>query len=117
MEMHMKKEEMILFPRLNELQKIAESDNSSLQVNITYLQGPITVMEQEHDYAGNKMNEIRLLSSDYTPPADACTTYQLSFAALKAFEIDLHQHVHLENNILFPKALGVFNSLRSGSLN
>jgi len=59
------------------------------------------------------MEKIRLYSSNYIPPTDACTTYQLSFAALQAFESDLHQHVHLENNILFPKAIDAFNTRNS----
>ena len=112
MEGHMKKEELILFPRIKELQKLADNENANLQLNITYLQSPITVMEQEHDHAGNLLNDIRILSNDYTPPQDACTTYRLSFAALKAFELDLHQHVHLENNILFPKAIETFRELQ-----
>jgi regulator of cell morphogenesis and NO signaling len=117
MEIHMKKEEMVLFPRIKELQKLAESDNPNLQISITYLQSPITIMEQEHDHAGGMLNEIRILSNDYTPPMDACTTYQLSFAALKAFEMDLHQHVHLENNILFPKSIQLFQKLQKAVLN
>jgi regulator of cell morphogenesis and NO signaling len=117
MEGHMKKEEMILFPRIIELQQLADNENANLQLNITYLQSPITVMEQEHDHAGNLLNDIRILSNDYTPPQDACTTYRLSFAALKAFEMDLHQHVHLENNILFPKAIETFRDLQTTVLN
>lgn len=113
MEGHMKKEELILFPRIKELQKLVDSENANLQLNITYLQSPITVMEQEHDHAGNLLNDIRILSNDYTPPQDACTTYRLSFAALKAFELDLHQHVHLENNILFPKAIATFRDFQA----
>jgi len=117
MEGHMKKEELILFPRIKELQKLADNENANLQLNITYLQSPITVMEQEHDHAGNLLNDIRILSNDYIPPQDACTTYRLSFAALKAFELDLHQHVHLENNILFPKAIETFRDLQTTILN
>jgi regulator of cell morphogenesis and NO signaling len=117
MEGHMKKEELILFPRIKELEKLANNENANLQLNITYLQSPITVMEQEHDHAGNLLNDIRILSNDYTPPQDACTTYRLSFAALKAFELDLHQHVHLENNILFPKAIETFRDLQTTILN
>jgi regulator of cell morphogenesis and NO signaling len=117
MEGHMKKEELILFPRIKELQKLADNENANLQLNITYLQSPITVMEQEHDHAGNLLNDIRILSNDYAPPQDACTTYRLSFAALKAFELDLHQHVHLENNILFPKAMETFRDLQTTILN
>jgi regulator of cell morphogenesis and NO signaling len=117
MEMHMQKEELILFPRIKELEKLSHGNPAEMQLNVAYLQGPITVMEHEHDNAGNILNEIRILTNDYTPPADACTTYRLSFAALKAFEIDLHQHVHLENNILFPKALELFSQITSSSLN
>ena len=117
MEGHMKKEELILFPRIKELQKLNDDENAKLQLNITYLQSPITVMEQEHDHAGSLLNDIRLLSNEYTPPQDACTTYRLSFAALKAFELDLHQHVHLENNVLFPKAIATFKYLQTTSFN
>ena len=117
MEGHMKKEELVLFPRIKELQKLAANENANLQLNIGYLQSPITVMEQEHDHAGNLLNDIRILSNDYTPPQDACTTYRLSFAALKAFELDLHQHVHLENNILFPKAIETFKELQVTNYN
>lgn len=117
MEGHMRKEELILFPRIKELQKLADNEIAQLQLNIGYLQSPITVMEQEHDHAGNLLNDIRVFSNDYTPPQDACTTYRLSFAALKAFELDLHQHVHLENNILFPKAINMFRELQTTVFN
>ena len=117
MEGHMKKEELILFPRIKEMQKLIDNENANFQLNITYLQSPINVMEQEHDHAGGLLNDIRILSSDYTPPQDACTTYRLSFASLKAFELDLHQHVHLENNILFPKAIQSFRDLQTTVFN
>jgi regulator of cell morphogenesis and NO signaling len=117
MEGHMKKEELILFPRIKELQKLADNENAQLRLNIGYLQSPITVMEQEHDHAGSLLNDIRIFSNDYTPPQDACTTYRLSFAALKAFELDLHEHVHLENNILFPKAIDFFRDSQTAVFN
>ena len=117
MEEHMKKEEMILFPRIKELEKLGHIENGQFQVNIGYLQSPINVMEHEHDHAGTQLNEIRVLTNDYTSPQDACTTYRLSFAALQAFEIDLHQHVHLENNILFPKAIEGFKKLQLSMMN
>jgi len=117
MEGHMKKEELILFPRIKELEKLANSDSGQFQMNIGYLQSPINIMEHEHDHAGTQLNEIRILTNDYTPPQDACTSYRLTFAALHAFEIDLHQHVHLENNILFPKAIEAFKQLQSTVLN
>ena len=72
------------------------------------IQAPIAVMEDEHHHAGRCLEQIRQLSNNYNPPADARTTYRLSFAALQAFERDLHQHVHLENNILFPKAIEMY---------
>ena len=103
--MHMRKEELILFPRIEELEK-EPSHPHELRMNI---QAPITVMEDEHEHAGNLMENIRTYSSNYTPPGDACTTYRLAFAALQALEKDLHQHVHLENNLLFPKAIALFN--------
>ena len=117
MEGHMKKEELILFPRIRELQKLTNNENANLQLNLAYLQSPIQVMEQEHDHAGSLLNEIRILSQDYTTPQDACTTYRLSFTALRTFELDLHQHVHLENNILFPKAINTFRELQTTTLN
>lgn len=106
MEMHMQKEETVLFPRIKELEKQLATGNKN-NLSITYLKSPIIMMEQEHDHAGAAMAEIRQLTNNYNLPADACTTYRLSFAALEAFELDLHQHVHLENNILFPKAISL----------
>jgi regulator of cell morphogenesis and NO signaling len=101
MELHMEKEELVLFPRIKEL----ENAVSNGQNNAIRLQIPIMVMEDEHEHAGNLLKEIRHLSNDHNPPADACTTYRLSYAALQAFEEDLHRHIHLENNILFPRAI------------
>jgi regulator of cell morphogenesis and NO signaling len=69
------------------------------------VENPIRMMENEHESAGENMEEIRLLSSNFTPPEGACTSYRVLFAKLQEFEQDLHRHVHLENNILFSKAL------------
>jgi regulator of cell morphogenesis and NO signaling len=102
---HMFKEENILFPRIKEIEK-SFLNKSSLSVPATgYIEAPVAVMEHEHDEAGTLMEQIRIKTNNYMPPADACTTYRVSFASLHAFEADLHQHVHLENNILFPKAI------------
>ena len=65
---------------------------------------PIKVMMQEHDNEGERFRKIAELSQDYTPPSDACNTYRVTFSLLKEFEDDLHRHIHLENNILFPNA-------------
>ena len=110
MVMHMQKEESILFPRIKKL----EEAHQNSQRHAFSLQIPINVMEDEHEHAGNLFKEIRSLSDNYTPPADACTTYRLSFAALQALEADLHQHIHLENNILFPRAIKLSESEQGG---
>ncbi len=111
MEMHMAKEELILFPKMRELENPVQFFSGAG----SHIQAPVAVMEEEHEHAGNLLKEIRLLSKNYEPPAGACTTYRLSFAALRAFEADLHQHVHLENNVLFPKALELWDSKNSCS--
>jgi len=98
LDFHMQKEELILFPRIKETEKTPG-------MAIDYLSTPISVMEMEHESAGDGLAKIRELTNNYTAPQDACTTYKLAFAALESFEKDLHQHVHLENNILFPKAI------------
>lgn len=72
-------------------------------VSTAYISQPVYMMEMEHEEAGALMAQIRNLTNDYTPPANACTTFRISMAELKAFEEDLHRHIHLENNILFPR--------------
>ena len=116
MDQHMQKEELILFPRIKKLEQTSAGGNLGSQLTISYLETPINIMEEEHDDAGRMMEEIKQLTNNYVPPQDACTTYRLSFAALQAFEADLHQHVHLENNILFPKALKFFQTPNQCSL-
>ena len=108
LEMHLQKEELILFPRIREIEALSATGKQPA-IDRNYLLAPVLVMEHEHDDAGNGMARIRELSSGYMPPADACTTYRLSFAALDAFERDLHRHVHLENNLLFPKAVALLS--------
>jgi regulator of cell morphogenesis and NO signaling len=110
MTLHMHKEEVILFPRIKEVAAM----NNAHQHNISgsgYIAAPIQVMELEHDHAGETMHKIRKLTNNYTPPADACTTFQISLAELKEFEEDLHRHVHLENNMLFPLAEKMLENL------
>jgi regulator of cell morphogenesis and NO signaling len=105
MDTHMLKEEQILFPRIKELAALSQQDRN-LHFPPSYVIGPIQVMEAEHDHAGQSLYEIRSLTNNYTMPEDACTTHRVCVESLKAFEADLHQHVHLENNILFPMAIG-----------
>jgi len=79
------------------------------------VENPIRMMEAEHRTAGDELYEVRSLSNNYTPPDDACTTYRVSFKELQQFELDLHQHVHLENNILFPKSIVLEQELITGN--
>lgn len=116
MEEHMQKEELILFPRIKEVEQ-AESEAALVSLTSGYVLAPIRMMEAEHDQAGTILAEIRRLTRNFQLPSDACTTYKLSFAMLEAFELDLHQHVHLENNILFPKALALFATPSQSILN
>jgi regulator of cell morphogenesis and NO signaling len=102
---HMEKEEKILFPRVKLLEL-----NAVTEITEGYLSAPIEVMEHEHDAAGTIMHKIRVLTNDYRAPEDACTTFRLALASLQAFEADLHHHVHLENNILFPKAIALWKN-------
>ncbi|HVO76063.1 MAG TPA: iron-sulfur cluster repair di-iron protein [Ignavibacteriaceae bacterium] len=102
---HMMKEEQMLFPFIKYLAG-AEQNNSAVEKPFFgTVKNPVRMMEIEHRNAGDEMFEIRNLSGNYTPPEDACNTYKVCFQELKEFEEDLHQHVHLENNILFPKAV------------
>ena len=103
---HMMKEEKVLFPRIKQLANEKSTDHA-----IGFYEGPISVMEDEHERAGTIMQQIRELTNNYTAPQDACTTFRLSLASLQAFEADLHQHVHLENYILFPKAIALYRQL------
>lgn len=102
---HMEKEEMILFPYVREIVK-AKQENSEVGMPIfETVQNPIEVMMNEHEVEGERFREISELSNNYNPPVDACNTYRVTFALLKEFEEDLHLHIHLENNILFPNAI------------
>ncbi len=95
---HMKKEELILFPYI---QKMV----SKKEVTHEFVINPIEKMHQEHNHEGERFREIAQLTNNYTPPNDACNTYKLTYKLLAEFEKDLHLHIHLENNILFIKAV------------
>ncbi|MBB4802083.1 MULTISPECIES: iron-sulfur cluster repair di-iron protein [Flavobacterium] len=101
---HMKKEELILFPFIKKLVHATLSDELIELPHFETIQNPIAMMMHEHDAEGVRFRKIAELSNNYTPPADGCNTYKVTFAMLEEFEQDLHKHIHLENNILFPKA-------------
>jgi regulator of cell morphogenesis and NO signaling len=96
---HLKNEEEVLFPAIKEAEKNASSVVKSTIVS------EITRMQGEHEFAGGAMDKINVLTNNYIIPEDACNTYRVSLKLLEQFEDDLHIHVHLENNILYPKAL------------
>jgi len=98
---HMKKEELVLFPYAR--QKVKKDINETS--TIANVENPVKVMMYEHENEGDRFREIRTLTNDYTPPSDACSTYKVAFKMLEEFEADLHKHIHLENNILFPKLI------------
>jgi regulator of cell morphogenesis and NO signaling len=101
---HMAKEEMILFPAVQELEAAHnEGRRPQTRFPLGALQMPISVMEQEHEHAGNLLAELRQLTSSYQVPEWACNTFRGLYAGLEEFERDLHVHIHLENNILFPR--------------
>lgn len=102
---HMKKEELMLFPFIKRMVKTKESNGVLSQPSFGTVANPIAMMMQEHENEGDRFGEIAILTNNYTPPSDGCTTYKVTFAMLKEFEEDLHKHIHLENNILFPKAV------------
>ncbi|KAA5539970.1 iron-sulfur cluster repair di-iron protein [Adhaeribacter rhizoryzae] len=104
---HMPKEERVLFPYIRRLNEADKAGVSVVTPGFGSIQNPINMMEMEHEAAGNSLEAIRELSDNYTVPVDGCTTYRLAFAKLQEFESDLHQHIHLENNILFPKAIAL----------
>lgn len=101
---HMDKEETILFPFIQSLAEAETSGKAATPAPFGSISNPISMMEHEHDEAGQIMEEIRSLSENYHIPEDACTSYTMLYRMLEEFENDLHIHVHLENNILFPKA-------------
>ena len=104
LEEHMESEEGDLFPYVRSL-SLAQKGGSSPKTPIGgSISDSIEALLAEHEHAGALMHEIRRLSGDFAPPKDACSTYRTSYAKLEEFEDDLHRHVHLENNILFPKA-------------
>ncbi len=109
---HQRKEELILFPFIKKLVK-AEAEGSEVPTtHFGTVENPIHMMEEEHEEAGEIMRKIAQLSNNYTPPQGACNTYRAFYAKLDEFEQDLHHHIHLENNILFPKALKLEKSLQ-----
>jgi regulator of cell morphogenesis and NO signaling len=110
LEVHMHKEEQVLFPYIIRLED-ARSLGSVPVAPFGTIRNPIRVMSMEHDAAGDLLRKMRDVSSDYTVPPNVCLSYQTLYGAMKEFEADLHQHIHLENNLLFPQAIEMEEAL------
>ena len=103
--MHMQKEEQILFPYIETLERAAGGNGSVEPPFFQSVRNPIHSMMHDHDSAGEALRAMRKLSSGYQAPADGCESYRELYRSLEEFETDLHTHIHLENNILFPRAV------------
>lgn len=101
---HLTKEENILFPYIKELVAVQKKTQPLHTAHFGSVQNPIDLMEAEHELVGKNLDDIRNLTNNYLLPEDACASYSLLYRMLDEFEDDLHLHIHLENNILFPKA-------------
>jgi len=103
--MHMMKEEAVLFPYIVRMEESVFQKETVLPPPFGSVQNPVSMMMHEHDSAGQALRTMRQASAGYTVPGDVCISYQRLYKALADFEKDLHQHIHLENNILFPRAI------------
>lgn len=110
---HMMKEEHILFPYIVGLENAVNKGRPRPRPAFGTVSNPVHMMELEHDSAGAALKEIGALSSNYEPPEGACFSYRTLYTALKEFETDLHQHIHLENNLLFPRAIAMENGVEA----
>lgn len=109
---HLAKEEQILFPVAKAYEQAAGNKAAAPHACFSTVAQPISMMEYEHDSAGDALREIRSLTNDFQPPADACPGFRALFASLAELEKDLHLHIHLENNVLFPRVMGLESGLR-----
>lgn len=107
LENHLEKEEMVLFPYIYDLCAAREHGRPAPYFHCGTIESPIAVMMAEHDAEGERYREISRLTNDYTVPEDGCSSYRLLLERLKAFEEALHHHIHLENNIVFPRAIAM----------
>jgi regulator of cell morphogenesis and NO signaling len=113
LEPHMLKEEQVLFPYIIQIEESIYKKQSTPVPPFGTVRNPVRMMMAEHDAAGEILRTMREASSDYTTPPDGCISFQTLYSALMALEADLHQHIHLENNILFPRAAEREDTARS----
>jgi len=104
---HLMKEEQMLFPYISRMEESAMAGEPIPPAMFGTVANPVRMMMQEHDGAGDALRSLRALTGNYALPEDACISYRTLYGALEGFEADLHQHIHLENNILFPRAVAM----------
>lgn len=109
---HMLKEEQVLFPYIEKLEQATLEQESLARPFFGTVQNPVRMMMFEHEAAGDMLAEVRLLTNNYRVPPEGCISYKTLYEALRDFEYDLHQHIHLENNLLFPRAIKLEDALR-----
>ena len=104
---HLMKEEQMLFPYISLMEESALAGEPAPPAMFGTVANPVRMMMQEHDGAGDALRLLRDITNSYALPGDACISYRTLYHALQGFESDLHQHIHLENNILFPRAVAM----------
>ncbi|HLW14602.1 MAG TPA: iron-sulfur cluster repair di-iron protein [Flavobacteriaceae bacterium] len=109
---HMKKEELVLFPFIRKMIKTKKSHDQISVPHFGTVQNPVNMMLHEHDEQSKLLRKMIELTNNFTLPKDACDTFKTAYASLKAFDTDMHKHIHLENNILFPKAVALEKTLK-----
>ena len=112
---HFQKEERVLFPFIEKLAQAAQSGTPLEPSHFGTVENPIEMMKHDHTIEGDRFAKIAEMTQGYTPPVDACNTYKVTYAMLEEFENDLHRHIHLENNILFPKAIELEKKIQTAS--
>lgn len=111
LDVHMKKEELVLFPFATQLEKASEEGTPLPHPHFGTVANPVSMLMEDHNAEGERFRRMARLSYGYANPPDGCSTYSTTMAMLKELEEDLHRHVHLENNILFPRALALEQQL------
>jgi regulator of cell morphogenesis and NO signaling len=104
---HLMKEEQMLFPYISLMEESRLAGEPAPPAMFGTVVNPVRMMMQEHDGAGEALRALRSVTADYTVPDDACISYRTLYGALDRYEADLHQHIHLENNVLFPRAVAM----------
>lgn len=104
---HLLKEEMILFPYIVRMEGALNAKETITTAPFGSVQNPVSMMKHEHDSAGSALRTMKEATNGYSAPTDACVSFQTLYKALASFEVDLHQHIHLENNVLFPRAVAM----------